>query len=90
MIYCNNCELCFQDEEVKRIPNYVPYGLGEVLESEILECPHCSSDDLTFDENLDACECCGEIMPTDLLTSDDDGLLYCDKCIKIRNNGATK
>ena len=80
MIYCHNCKELFENEDAKRTPNYVPYGMTEITESTSVECPHCNSNDLEFDVVMVTCEKCKREVPDTHAYRACDGTFICCEC----------
>jgi uncharacterized protein (DUF983 family) len=81
MIYCKNCETVIEEHELIKTENNVPYGLGEITESIVVECPHCYSNNLEYDADIVVCEDCGkELLESDANYDVIQETYYCDKC----------
>lgn len=80
MIYCKCCEEFFEESEVKKIPQYVPYGSTETVESTIHQCPHCNSEHLLYDVVMVECEHCGKMIPDEDTYRSKDDMCICQQC----------
>ena len=79
MIYCKTCKNFFDECNADKSKNTVPYGNIEVNESNNVECPYCSSNDLEFEVMPVTCECCGSIISSTDAFRDND-YYYCEYC----------
>ena len=56
MIYCNNCNIHFDETEAEYETNVVSWGMGLVTEQKQTICPHCKSTDVDTGLSLKECE----------------------------------